>query len=258
MQIGVGIFSFDRPHYLSKCIESLEKNDNTNILYHLFQDGGTSVASQNIDLFRHSSLSGTTTLRDRSFGCHSNFYYTFKELLNKYKYVVILEDDIVVSPHFMSLMKALLKQYEETNVAAIRIDRVLRCKEDEIENYRDILSYTEDISDWGSFGVWSTKWKNIMLEYEKYQKLVESSINHPHEEIRELFAQGGFPQILSRGFDGALTYAVLKSGFKQLSTIVPRVSHIGIVGLHHYGNDVANELYYFNTDKSPGFFGEIS
>ena len=114
--IGVGIVAFNRPAYLRRLLASLAaQTEKDGAQYHLFLDGavnkwsGKRYAYQHeIDqctrLFARAELPAKwVTLRGSNVGVGVNTLEAIEELTATYERVILMEDDVVLSPHWLRL-----------------------------------------------------------------------------------------------------------------------------------------------------------
>ena len=121
MKLRIRIISFNRPDYLKQLIKSLEKNDFSDTCFHLFQDGfickftDKKVAKpkdigDSIKIFYSSKFPNKNYhIRDKNVSVAINQFEAMQVLCKNYKYFIFIENDVIVSPYFVSIMKKLLK-----------------------------------------------------------------------------------------------------------------------------------------------------
>lgn len=118
--IGVGILAFNRPDYLRRLLMSLEaQTDLQDVDFHLYLDGAVNKWSdnryahqENIDAcaaeFARSKLSNKWLYRHgHNVGVGVNSFEAIEGLTGSYDRVMLLEDDVVLSPHWLRLARIL-------------------------------------------------------------------------------------------------------------------------------------------------------
>jgi len=244
MKLGVGIISWNRPDYLKQSIDSLEKNDLSDTHFHLFQDGFVCKFTDkvvakakdiyhSIKVFHDSKLPNKNYhVRDKNVSVAINQFEAMQTLYKNYEYFVFIENDIVVSPHFILIMKRLLKQFEhDKRVACISPGLKLLCKEDKVKENIDRLIFKR-----GHFwaeGCWASKWKIIEKEYMDYYNIVKDSPykQRNEEAIKKLSSNGGM-KMKTTSQDQGKDWAIMKTGMKRARLIVNRSTGIGDYGIH--------------------------
>lgn len=117
------LFAYSRPEHTRKTLESLKKNElaGNSILY-IFCDGPKAEASEktreNIRLVREIAKEdqwcGEVIIReqDNNLGLAGSISSGVTEIIEKYGKIIVLEDDLILSPAFLSYMNKALIFYE--------------------------------------------------------------------------------------------------------------------------------------------------
>lgn len=122
------LFAYNRPDHMMQCIESLLKNSiaKQSDLY-VFSDGPKTEADlQKVEAVRNElkSVSGFKSIqviaREQNFGLSKSIISGVTEIIEKYGRVIVLEDDLILSPYFLEYMNKGLALYaNEPKVASI-------------------------------------------------------------------------------------------------------------------------------------------
>jgi len=243
-RIGVGIISWDRPQYLEQLINTLEKNDLHNTEFHLFQDGAvckfTDVELTNphnilksIKVFHSSSLPNKHLhLQDKNVSVAINQFEAMGVLCQNYEHFIFLENDVVLSPNFVTLAKKILKQFEkDKRVACVSPGFKLLCKKDVIEKNLDRLIFKR-----GHFWTeicWSEKWKKIEKAYLPYYDIVKDVAYRERSSnmINNLFEKSGY-KMLATSQDNGKDWAISMAEMRRVRMVVNRATGIGDYGIH--------------------------
>ena len=181
----VVIFSYNRLWNLKKLLESLKKNyyyDQSKI--YIFQDGynkemdtreinkikktikflkGLSKSNKNIYLI----------IRKKKFGLSKNIIQGVTYVIKKYKKVIVLEDDLILSKNFLNFMNHSLNFYKNNNniwhISGWSFN--LRKKKYQFDNY--FMGWP---SSWG-WATWSDRWMYFEKNPKKLIKWTSSKIN---------------------------------------------------------------------------------
>jgi len=267
MKIGIGIISWNRPNYLKQTIESLEKNDLKDVDFHLFQDGyrckftDFQVTTPNkiiesIKVFAESSLPNKHFhIRIENVSIAINQFEAMRILADNYKQFIFIENDVIFSKNFISLMRKALAQFEkDKKIACISPGFRLKCPAKKVEEFKDKLYFSK-----GHFwaeGCWANKWNKIEKEYIPYYNLVKNQPyrNRPEERIKKLFNDSGH-KMITTSQDNGKDWAIKMTGMKRVRFIVNRATGIGDKGFHStkqklkVSGDGHNKIYNLNNIK---------
>ena len=108
-EIAVLITAYNRPEYFSQCIKSIEQNPQSQSFIFIFAlDGGPkSEQQQNVAIINSSTIKNKIILlRDRNYGCPKNHIDSKRFAFEwcKFKKVIILEEDIVITPSYFTFL----------------------------------------------------------------------------------------------------------------------------------------------------------
>ena len=123
--LGVGIISFDRPAYLRRTLAALEAQTAVgDTQFWLFQDGAVNRYSgklhgteegvaESIKVFGRARLPHKDTrIWPDNVGVAHNSLLALDTLAERYERVILLEDDVVLSPHWLRLARILFDDLE--------------------------------------------------------------------------------------------------------------------------------------------------
>jgi len=126
MLAPIALFAYNRPDHLKLTIEALRANilAQESELF-IFCDGAkNSQTSEAVNQVRAyaKSISGfkkiTVFEKDKNFGLAESIISGVTEIVNKFGRVIVLEDDLVTSPHFLEFMNEALDLYEKDEEVA--------------------------------------------------------------------------------------------------------------------------------------------
>jgi len=250
--IGVAIIALDRPHYLARLIASLEQQENAgDVDYHLWQDGVTNEYSGRVVADEHNwnaaraawdrakLLHKYTHMHIRNLGVGLHQLGAIEWMTFKYDRVMVCEDDVVLSPHWLRLLGVLFEQFKDhpevfgfcpgfkrlgLNTAALR--------------YQD--------EHWWCEAFTADAWARARLYYADYIRIIESVdyINRDNDAIRALFAKRGFEH-LATSQDAGKDMAIHTAGMRRVVCELNRAMGIGKTGLH-FTPALFNRLGYDN------------
>lgn len=239
---GVSLIAFNRPRYFKKLIKSLEQQTQ-DAEYHLFQDGAVNKFSHNLKsdpkllnevrgIFEKSSLKHKTKhIHDMNVGNAINQFEAVEFMSKNYDRFLVIEDDVILSKHYIKLVNILADQYLKDNVFSVSLNFKRMCPRREIEKNLNKAGYIS-LHWWAE--MWSSKqWlkvKDYFLEYYELVKNVDYS-KRPASKIKHLFHSNGL-MIPQTSQDAGKDYALHKAGMKRVNTIVNRGFYIGEQGMH--------------------------
>ena len=165
----IALFVYNRLTHTKKVINSLKKNKETkNTEIFIFSDGPRSNADKNeIIKLRKFILSVTffkkiyLITRKKNIGLSKNIISGLDYVLKKKKTVIVLEDDLVVSPNFLKFMNTYLEQFEK------KIEVCSICAYNYPIDINEKIYFLRGSHCWG----WAT-WRRYWFLFEKNPKKI--------------------------------------------------------------------------------------
>lgn len=267
-KLGIGIISFKRHKYIAQTIQSLEKQTHLeNTDFHLFQDGsknkfsGISYASEeeinaSVNHFRNSRLPNKIEhIRNENYGNGIQQFEAVEYMAANYLYFLIIEDDVILSPHYLRLIRIIIDQFMDyEDVFSISLSFKRHCPKEDIRKHLDKIGYIN--GHWWAECWSSKKWHKYRSYFLEYFKLIDNCdyVQRPHQEIINFFETKEYGT-RATSQDAGKDYMLFKAGMRRLSSVVNRGFYIGVEGLH-FRKEIYNELgfgamkpYIFNEDK---------
>jgi hypothetical protein len=172
----IALFVYNRPWHTRQAVDSLLSNPGAaqSPLY-IFSDAPRGVAaSQAVATVRSyiRSIAGFKTVtvieRETNFGLARSIIDGVTRLCEEYGRVIVMEDDLVTSPHFLSYMNDALARYENEDrvmqIAGYMFPMELDLKDDAL-----FLPFT---SSWG-WATWQRAWRHFDAKGTGHQRLVD-------------------------------------------------------------------------------------
>lgn len=174
-QAPVLLFTYNRPSHTQKTLEALMNNEqcNTTELF-VFSDGFSDNSDKNEVLSVRRlihSINGFKNIhiieRPHNIGLASNVIEGVSNIVNEYGKVIVLEDDLITSPRFLTFMNDALDQFEN---------------EEKIGHVHGYCYPLEDIPDvffikwvgsWG-WGTWKRAWQHFNPDGEALLQEIKS------------------------------------------------------------------------------------
>ena len=116
----IALFVYNRPHHTHKTLESLMANaEFSDSSLYVFCDGAKSekdipLVRETQELIRSYGMGNATIIeRKENMGLANSIITGVTNLCNQYERVIVVEDDLVVSPYFLKYMNTALDSYEK-------------------------------------------------------------------------------------------------------------------------------------------------
>jgi hypothetical protein len=267
MNTAIALFGYNRPHYFERCIVSLVQNSELfELPVYAFLDGGDgSRQEEYAAILSDYGLSSTILrCREQNLGCGRNLIQGRGELFDREKFerVIVVEDDVVVAPHYFRVLQN-LADWAEANFDEVGVVSGFRCDHLTLEDkhaQRDLV--TAENTNWISYLMTRHGWLGVrdrLYEYsgrflegrqygersgreitQYFKRLVSTAA--PRQGVRHLpestyanwrvmaarYLRPPFPT----GQDACTALALYSSGLVKLALWVNRCLHIGTHGIH--------------------------
>jgi len=187
------LFVYNRPLHTRQTVESLQKNTlaKESELF-IFSDGPKSENDKkDVQAVREyikevrDFKSVTIFEREQNLGLAQSIMTGVTETISKYGKIIVLEDDLVVSPYFLSFMNNALNRYE-TNKRVFSITgynyprNLLKIP----KNYKCTTYFGYRCSSWG-WATWKDRWSIIDFEIKDFMDFIKD------EKKMKIFKKGG-------------------------------------------------------------------
>lgn len=239
MKVGVGIVSFNRPHYLRRCLGSvktaLSKVSCIDIDdVYLFQDGRFESSDdkpivENINMFCEMFNGNNIIKNDRNGGpiwAHSNIGY---KLFDKYDYIIGIEDDVVVDPKYFIYMLNMFLNYGN-DVACVVGEMYSYASNDDVLYFRYIPANTTR-----NYMVRKDVWYSMMEHFKEYADIIDSCPDYRKRDkaaVEKWYTKYGYKMKVTSQ-DGARVVSYQLAGYNNtIFTVQPIAKYIGVVGIH--------------------------
>lgn len=270
--IGIAIIAHKRWLVTMRLLASLEASESLDgVAFHLFQDGAVNIfngartatdedITQSIRIFERSSLPRKKVhAQDGNVGMALNQLYATDYLAEHYSRIMVIENDTVLSPHFLGMAHHLFDDLEDqpdTYCFSPGFRRM--CSLGTIEEHLSELWSAWRHTNCECF--LARSWARIrhLDTFEEYHELCGNAA-HPtsqNQKIRELFVRAGWRGGLSTTQDNARNVAINEIGMRRMMLVVNRAINIGVAGVH-FGAHLFHEMgfdgqtpYIFESDAT--------
>lgn len=243
MPAPIVLFVYNRLLHVRQTVEALQKNTLTKesdlIIYSDAPKNSSVVAAvrdvrnyvKTITGFRSVSI----VERDRNWGLANSIINGVTTVVNQYGCVIVLEDDLVTSPHFLEYMNAALQHYE-LDPKAFSITAYNFPEQTMLIPYDYVWDTYAAFRccSWG-WATWTDRWNRVKWDMEYYETFMRN------REAQELFDRGGpdLTQTLTMQHEGRIDSWAIRFGYahyaNQMHCIYPVKTLVANIGLDHSG-----------------------
>lgn len=163
MNAPILLFAYNRLEHTRRCVESLQKNAlSAESELFIYADGAKDASAQKeVNLVRDylRTIRGfkriTLIEREENWGLARNIIDGVTTQVNRYGRVIVLEDDLVVAPHFLQFMNDALEAYKDEP----KVGHIQACDFTQDPTLPDtfLIKWT---GSWG-WATWSRAWKHF-------------------------------------------------------------------------------------------------
>jgi len=248
----ISIRALKRDYYSKVCLDSLEKNSDLDCDFLLYNDGAVNPISgeryaedievkRNIDVFLNSKLPNKTVIiKGYNIGGGNVKLEILRYAFPRYKYLMMLDNDLIFNKYYIKTIKTLFKQFKNSNAGIIQtsyrhfpntpIENIKSAKDNE-NKVREGFSHR-----WEQ-GFWRESWYKIKPLMKTFIKLYKRNDNmqllknhymarKDHLKLKEVY--GGAAD------DYCLENCLKKAGFTGIHTLSLRHKTIGEDGQYTF------------------------
>lgn len=259
MTAPVVLFVYNRLDHTMNVIDSLKKNqlsEKTDLF--VFSDAAKNEkASEAVKSVREylresdwkdSFRKVTIVEAEKNKGLAKSIIGGVTDVLKEYGKVIVLEDDLVLSPYFLKYMNGALDYYQ--NVSDVWSISGYSFPMKSLKNYPHDVFYSYRGTSWG-WATWLDRWEKTDWEVKDYAKLMSD------KEMQKQFNRGGndLTGMMTAQMEGRINSWAIRWVFAQsnlnMYTIYPKNSYILNDGCDGSGTHVGNTTEY-QTDIQNG------
>ncbi|MBZ6527596.1 sugar transferase [Aerococcaceae bacterium DSM 111021] len=266
MLAPVVLFVYNRPEHTKKTIEALSKNTlaKETVLY-IFSDGKKEEdnsdnvektrayikSGKDLSVFKKVIISESQTNK----GLAKSIIIGVTQVLNEYQKAIVMEDDLISHPKFLSFMNAALNEYERSDDIWSISGYTIPIKIP--EDYQKDIFITPRGSSWG-WGTWKNEWDLVDWQVKDY-----AEFKHDRAK-RHKFNRGGrdLTYLLDDQMNGKVDSWAIRWYYAQFVhnkyTIYPVNSFIKNIGLDGTGTHSGkNRKYRVEFSESTEQFNDM-
>ena len=216
----------DRVDYLKKTLESWSNVRKLNQFDFRFNiepsEKLEEIENVIMDFFKKTKVTGSIKINNKVMGCATNTWFSFDDLFKEYDFVILAEDDIIVSQDIIEYFDYLENKYKDDDSVAIISANTKWTTRD------PHLVVREKAFNGLVWGTWKKYWDNYFKDTWDFN--YSSGLNGT-----------------SSGWDWNITLRILPlNNLFSIHPLVSRSQHIGIDGIH-----CTPEI--FDQTQSPSF-----
>ncbi len=249
MLAPIVLFVYNRLDHTQGVIDTLSKNSlaKESELY-IFSDAAKNESGREkvnavrafvCDKTWHNNFKKVTIIEaEQNKGLAKSIIAGVTKIIHEYQRVIVLEDDLVLSPYFLNYMNEALDFYEkEENIWSISgYSFPMKC----MKEYPHDVFYSYRGCSWG-WATWSDRWNLVDWDVKDYQAL-----SRDPEWIKKFNRGGGdMFQMLTNQMEGRINSWAIRWCFTQSNlekyTVYPKISYIGNEGCDGSGTNCGFE-----------------
>jgi len=272
LDTGIVVIAYNRPNYFQQVVDALEKNPEAQTLPFFFVlDGGPNATQKkNVDIILKSKIKYKKIIKRKiNYGCGRNILDARRFMFEwcGFNRIILFEDDLVVSPEYISLTLNLhswaKKNYDNVGVVQCFNNRLLSYEKkkaqldvveetygyfwgycldkDTYNGIRDLLNeydkkhlnffpfHEPNCSAIANWMKWNLDKKPVVYRKRKFKSVIN------YENIFSAWVQKLLNESDRRryGQDIEMRFALHKAGYIKITTKVNRAVYIGERGFHH-------------------------
>jgi len=184
------LFVYNRIIHIKKTVDALKKNDlasNSHVI--LFSDGAKSETEMNsVKDVREfiKTIKGFKSIniieREKNFGLAASVIEGVNHVLNLYDRVIVIEDDVITAPSFLSFINKSLEYYQQNKSIFSVSGYPYPIEIPSLYNKDVFISYRA--SSWG-WGTWKDRWEKVDWEVKDFNRFISD------KEAQKLFNRAG-------------------------------------------------------------------
>jgi len=245
-KIGVGIFTFNRPHYLKRLLQSMRTQvDPGDYDVHFFCDGAINIHNRQ-KRAEQKDIDATIAVakaevpvenfrahvQPKNRGIAVQQYEAYNYLAKGYDYAIWLDDDVELGPYWFRTARLMADELEKHQNWVSASPMFTKCCAKGTE-FTSLSKYKVGNFPWIGFIMDMRMWPELRAVYQDYYDLVKDRDyrSRPHEKIRALYKKHGYEKPHSSQ-DAGKEMSIRRLGWRRIKMLVNRGRYIGEHGEH--------------------------
>lgn len=235
----VCLFVYNKDHLIDKILDSLFSCDNfENHKVYIFSDSFVNLEDKKkvetvrlkLKNFKKNKKNVRLIFRKKNFGLKKNIFLGINKIINKYKQIIVIEDDLMLSNDFLNYIEKNLIFYKNCKkvFSITGFSPNINSEDKKRYNFDNFFSHTP--SSWG-WATWYDRW-NLFKPIYKIKKTELKKI----KKIFDLSSYENYFSFLDINLNNRdlwaanWTYASLKNKSLNSYPLISKVSNIGFDG----------------------------
>ncbi|WP_080505168.1 glycosyltransferase family 2 protein [Halorubrum aethiopicum] len=252
--IGIAVFAYNRPDHLRRVLSGLQRNDVDHL--YIFADGAINGQDQQqisdvreiIDQIEWCRT--TVTAHDHNIGLAESLTSGIERVFEDHERIIVLEDDCVPAPNFVSFMNTSLERYADN-------ERVMNVNGysppiEVPDDYPYDVYFTYRSSSWG-WGTWRSAWEHFERD-----PLTVEELERKETELKQITDKAGkdlYPMMRDQ-LEGSIdswavwwSFAIAANDGLCLNPVDSKVRNIGHDGTGTHTGE--SDKYDVDLDTTP-------
>lgn len=253
LKCPIVICTYNRPDYLEKCLKSIsEIKDINEISVYVFCDGGEDATiDTNLKIIREYFPLSKTFIQQENLCIPKHVNYIRKKMFDEMGYdrIMFVEDDIMISPYYHSLMNKVFDIYENYDPTVGAVNSSTICLDTYNEKLHNQRYFGDMLSHLNNYVMSKKTWNCIKPIMEEYiYKFVYTSLNYRdinHEDVIkwarnkimnskiDISKRDRVMNFLTSSNDSITNMAMRINNLRYVCSYVNRILNIGKYGYHY-------------------------
>lgn len=259
MLAPICLFTYKRLDCTIQTLKALQKNQLADLsTLYVFSDGAKSEHEwEGIGQVRNylDGVKGFKEIvridRDDNYGLANSIITGVSDVVKQHGKVIVLEDDLITTPNFLSYMNGALEYYQNKSKVFSIAGYTIEVQAP--NNYPFDVYAVPRTSPWG-WASWEDRWNTVDWQVSTYDTFKDNP------KMRKAFNQGGsdLANMLDRQMNEKLDSWAIRWGFQQFNnqqlTIFPTVSKVRNIG---FGKEATHTKYYDRYRSTLDYSGKL-
>ena len=254
----IAIATYNRPDYLSKCLEKFSRSNDIeeyNPPFFVFCDGGDcATVEQNLNIIKKHNFISETIVQSKNLGIASHIHLIRKMLFDKMKFdrIIVFEDDILPSNYYYRYVNRCLDYVKKIDNRIVMVNSCTLCSLPIDKKMTKRQEYVYDMhAHLNNYVMLRDAWnliEPVMSEYiDRFIKPYGSYVNRMHYDIIRWSRKIELPPEQKKKMDELASQpassqdrisilAIRSAGMYYVSSYVNRILNIGINGENFTSN----------------------
>lgn len=245
----VCLFVYNRLKEIKLTIDALQKNylsEETDV--YIFLDGPRNMDDEpKVEEVRKyiNSIRGFRRVfvkeNKKNLGLSRSVILGVSQVVNIKGAVIVIEDDLVTQPNFLTFMNNALRFYASHD----NVSTICGFSHDlpELNAYQDDVYFGYRPSSWG-WGTWEKDWFDMVWEHDHYKKIIKK----PRNWIRLLMGGSDIPQMLTNELRGKIDSWAIRWTTSQILAdkiaVYPRKSLVSNIGIGEFATNTKRSIRF--------------